>query len=74
MVLSEEARQKKSIVSSYGKWEFKRCPFALAQAPAYFQRLTLSVPHVTIIMISHLVKKVPLQELLSATELSVRLV
>ena len=36
--------------------------------------LTLSTPHVTIVTISHLVEKVPLQELLSATELSVRLV
>ena len=39
MVLSEEARPKMAFVSSYGKWEFKRCPFGLAQAPAYFQRL-----------------------------------
>lgn len=36
--------------------------------------LTLSMLHATIVMISHLVKKVPSQELLSATELSVRLV
>ena len=28
-----------AFVSSYGKWEFKRCPFGLAQGPAYFQRL-----------------------------------
>ena len=27
MVLSEEARLKTAFVSSYGKWEFKRCPF-----------------------------------------------
>ena len=27
------------FVSSYGKWEFRRCPFGLAQTPAYFQRL-----------------------------------
>ena len=39
MVLSERARLKMAFVSSYGKWEFKRCPFGLAQAPAYFQRL-----------------------------------
>ena len=39
MVLSERARLKMAFVSLYGKWEFKRCPFGLAQAPAYFQRL-----------------------------------
>ena len=39
MVLSEDSTPKTAFVSSYGKWEFKRCPFALAQAPAYFQRL-----------------------------------
>ena len=39
MVLSEKARPKMAFVSSYGNWEFKRCPFGLAQAPAYFQRL-----------------------------------
>ena len=43
MVLSEEARTKTSFVSSYGKWEFKRCPLGLAQAPAYFQRLIIEV-------------------------------
>ena len=36
--------------------------------------LTLSTPHMTIVVISHLVEKVPSKELLSATELSVRLV
>ena len=39
MVLSEESRPKSAFVSSFGKLEFKRCPFGLAQAPAYFQRL-----------------------------------
>ena len=39
LVLSEKARPKMAFVSSYGKWEFKRCPFGLAQALAYFQRL-----------------------------------
>ena len=39
MVLSEKARPKMTVVSSYGKWEFKRCLLGLAQAPAYFQRL-----------------------------------
>ena len=43
MVLSEESRPKTAFVSSYGKWEFKRCPFGLAQAPAYFQRLVNEV-------------------------------
>ena len=40
----------------------------------FIPNLTLHVLHATIVMISHLVKKVPLQELLSATELSLRLV
>ena len=39
MVLSEKSRPKSAFVSSFGKWEFKRCPFGLAQAPGYFQRL-----------------------------------
>ena len=43
MVLSEESRPKSAFVSDYGKWEFKRCPFGLAQAPAYFQRLVNEV-------------------------------
>ena len=43
MVLSEESRPKTAFVSSYGKWEFKRSPFGLAQAPAYFQRLVKEV-------------------------------
>ena len=41
MVLSEGARPKTAFVSSYGKCEFKRCPFGLAQALAYFQRLII---------------------------------
>ena len=43
MVLSEESRPKLAFVSAYGKWEFKRCPFGLVQAPAYFQRLVNEV-------------------------------
>ena len=43
MVLSEESRPKTAFVSAYGKWEFKRCPFGLAQVPAYFQRLVNEV-------------------------------
>ena len=43
MVLSEESRPKSAFVSAYGKWEFKICPFGLAQAPAYFQRLVNEV-------------------------------
>ena len=39
MVLSEESRPKTAFVSSFGKWELKRCPLGLAQALAYFQRL-----------------------------------
>ena len=43
MVLSEKLRPKSAFVSSFGKWEFKRCPFGLAQAPTYFQRLVNEV-------------------------------
>ena len=43
MVLSEESRPKSAFVSAYGKWEFKRCSFGLAQAPDYFQRLVNDV-------------------------------
>ena len=43
MVLSEESRPKSAFISSFDKWEFKRCPFGLAQVPAYFQRLVYEV-------------------------------
>ena len=43
MVLSEKSRPKSVFVSAYGEWEFKRCPFGLAQAPTYFQRLVNEV-------------------------------
>ena len=43
MVLSKESRPKTAFISSHGKWEFKRCPFRLAQAPAYFLRLVNEV-------------------------------
>ena len=43
VVLSEKSRPKSAFVSSFGKWEFKRCPFGLAQAPAYFQILVNEV-------------------------------
>ena len=43
MVLSEKSRPKSAFVSSIGKWEFMQCPFGLAQAPAYFQRLVNEV-------------------------------
>ena len=43
MLLSEKSRPKSAFVSSFGKWKFRRCPFGLAQAPAYFQRLVNEV-------------------------------
>ena len=39
LVLSKRSRPKSAFVTPLGKWEFKRYPFGLAQAPAYFQRL-----------------------------------
>ena len=43
MVLSEKSRPESAFVSSFFKWEFKRCPFGIAQAPAYSQRLVNEV-------------------------------
>ena len=39
--MTEEARPKTAFTlpANLGKWDFLRCPFGLAQAPAYFQRL-----------------------------------
>ena len=39
--MTEEARPITAFTlpANLGKWEFLRCPFGLAQAPAYFQRL-----------------------------------
>ena len=39
--MTREARPKTTFTlpANLGKWEFLRCPFGLAQAPAYFQRL-----------------------------------
>ena len=37
--LTHESRAKSAIVVPMGKWEFKRTPFGLSQAPAYFQLL-----------------------------------
>ena len=39
LVLSKGSGPKSAFVTPLGKWEFKRCPFGLAQALAYFQRL-----------------------------------
>ena len=37
--LTEESRPKSAFVVPMGKYEFKRTPFGLSQAPAYFQLL-----------------------------------
>ena len=37
--LTRESRAKSAFVAPIGKWEFKRTPFGLSQAPAYFQLL-----------------------------------
>ena len=44
--LSSESQPKSAFVigrPKEGKWEFKRCPFGLTQAPAYFQMLVNKV-------------------------------
>ena len=43
MELSEEAKPKSAFVTTIDKYQFNRCPFGLAQAPAYFQRLVNKV-------------------------------
>ncbi len=37
--LSEEAQLKSTFVTPLGKYKYKRVPFGLSQAPAYFQQL-----------------------------------
>ena len=37
--LMRESRAKSAFVMPMGKWQFKRTPFGLSQAPAYFQLL-----------------------------------
>ena len=37
--LTRESRAKSAFVVPMGKWQFKRTPFRLSQAPAYFQLL-----------------------------------
>ena len=39
--MTEEARPKTAftLLANLGKWEFLHCPFGLAQAPTYFQKL-----------------------------------
>ena len=44
--LTPESQPKSAFVvggPKGGKWEFKRCPFGLTQAPAYFQALVNQV-------------------------------
>ena len=43
MELLEEAKPKSAFVTIIDKYELNRCPFGLAQAPAYFQRLVNKV-------------------------------
>ena len=43
IALTKKSRAKSAFVSPLGKWEFVHCPFGLAQAPAYFQRLVNEV-------------------------------
>ena len=39
MTLQSRPKMAFTLPATLGKWDFNRCPFGLAQAPAYFQRL-----------------------------------
>ncbi len=39
IALDEESKAKSAFVTPFGKFQFKRVPFGLCQAPAYFQRV-----------------------------------
>ena len=39
--LSPDAQMKTAFVTQFGKYEYVKCPFGLAQAPAYFQEVVL---------------------------------
>ena len=43
ITLAPEARAKTAFVTPFGKYEFNKVPFGLAQAPAYFQELICKV-------------------------------
>lgn len=43
ITLAPEARAKTAFVTPFGKYEFNKVPFRLAQAPAYFQELIIKV-------------------------------
>ena len=43
ITLVPEARAKTAFVTLFGKYEFNKVPFGLAQAPAYFQELVCKV-------------------------------
>ncbi len=43
MGLTPEAQQKTAFTTPLGKFKFNKCPFGLAQAPAYFQSLIFRV-------------------------------
>ena len=43
IALDEEAIKKTAFVTPFGKYEYLKVPFGLAQAPAYFRNLTYEV-------------------------------
>ena len=43
ITLASEARAKMAFVTPFGKYEFNKVPFGLAQVPVYFQELICKV-------------------------------